>query len=1363
MKTIYTFSLHFFLFLFVLSIQVLSAQTLVVTETDDPAPDGCESGSDCSLREAIIAANDIGSGTVTIQLMGDQTYMLSRVNSNTDTDFNAPDETSGSLKILNPNATVRIEAIGSGMATISANDIDRVFLIFFETNVVLSDLMMTGGKAVSGGGGGLYVINNSDLKITNSTVSGNSAGDGNSRGGGMTIEGGTVTITGSTISNNQSGFMGGGIRLRDYDDDINEVSIDSDLTIQNSIITNNDGGQWSGGIHIDDSEVSIIESTISENQADSFGGGIQVNGGNVTITRSAIINNYAQDQDDQNRGGFGGGMNIDGGDVLILNSTISGNEAGNGVNSGTTGGIYMGNFSDAVVDILNSTITNNSAWDIGGIYAGNGSIYVANSIIADQSTGDNCSLRPDASVNSFGNNLMSDDSCDFATIGIGGDLNNIDPLLGPLQDNGGPVFTHAPSINPVSPAINNGNNSTYTSGGGDPTNDTDANGNLRVFDYGNGGRIDIGAVEIQQNVTVVGCPVTSEDNILFVKKGETGSGANWFDAIGELRNALALFENGTCTSEEVEEIWVTAGTYLPTDDSGDREATFLMPGVNIYGGFEGVETNKNQRDLESNVSILSGDIDGNDNVDNFENHTSNSYHVITSMGESSAFLHDFTITGGNANGSEPHNRGGGLYASNGGISVNNVLFENNYAVTAGGGAWVIETEIRIGAQHPAFARTTFRNNESGAIGGGLALRDAKSRITSVTFEKNRAGLWGGGLYAHASDAVLKNIMFLDNSADSEGGGVFIEISSPELINVLITGNDAENGGGLANAVQSAPKLKNVTISNNQTVSGNGGGMYNRDEATPTLLNSIVSGNRAVGAGNEIWNSSDSSIEIDYSLYNSGPDDVVDGNGLTATNSISTDPFFEDASTGNYALSEFSPAINAGDPDTELSDFRVLSSTAIDLAENPRVFNGETDIIDMGAYEFQGEPSSGEPVFAPFITTWKTDNPGITNDLSIRIPMVGNGYDFTVDWGDGMEDTYVANPGEGETHFLQHSYATEGIYEVKITGSFPRIYFNNGGSLFVPNTLGDHQKIVSIEQWGDIQWSSMEEAFEGASNLTYNATDTPDLSNVTSLERMFQGAKSFNGDIGAWDVSNITSMRTMFLGADSFNQDLSLWDMSSVTDISLMFDNAASFNQDISPWDVSNVTQMSATFYKATSFNQDLGDWDISNVVDMEEMFDLAGLSTENNDATLIGWAAQDVQNGMELGASELFYCQGESARQSLIDDHNWEFKGDTIANDCASTNVDVTDQRAISFSLNQNYPNPFNPSTLISFDLPESGQVQLVIYDLMGRTVQTLVNGSMSAGSHDVTFDASQLSSGVYLYRLDAPGFSSTRKMMLVK
>jgi subtilisin-like proprotein convertase family protein len=85
------------------------------------------------------------------------------------------------------------------------------------------------------------------------------------------------------------------------------------------------------------------------------------------------------------------------------------------------------------------------------------------------------------------------------------------------------------------------------------------------------------------------------------------------------------------------------------------------------------------------------------------------------------------------------------------------------------------------------------------------------------------------------------------------------------------------------------------------------------------------------------------------------------------------------------------------------------------------------------------------------------------------------------------------------------------------------------------------------------------------------------------------------------------------------------------------------------------------------------------------------------------------------------------------------------------------------YSLSQNYPNPFNPSTSIKFSMPKGDNVKLVIFDILGREVKTLVNEFKNAGSYDVNFDASTLSSGVYFYRLEAGEFTDTKRMLLVK
>jgi len=85
------------------------------------------------------------------------------------------------------------------------------------------------------------------------------------------------------------------------------------------------------------------------------------------------------------------------------------------------------------------------------------------------------------------------------------------------------------------------------------------------------------------------------------------------------------------------------------------------------------------------------------------------------------------------------------------------------------------------------------------------------------------------------------------------------------------------------------------------------------------------------------------------------------------------------------------------------------------------------------------------------------------------------------------------------------------------------------------------------------------------------------------------------------------------------------------------------------------------------------------------------------------------------------------------------------------------------FALEQNYPNPFNPSTNIRFSLPEANQVTLKVYDMLGQEVVTLVNEFINAGSYEVTFDASNLPTGIYTYSLTAGDFQSVKKMMLIK
>jgi hypothetical protein len=108
----------------------------------------------------------------------------------------------------------------------------------------------------------------------------------------------------------------------------------------------------------------------------------------------------------------------------------------------------------------------------------------------------------------------------------------------------------------------------------------------------------------------------------------------------------------------------------------------------------------------------------------------------------------------------------------------------------------------------------------------------------------------------------------------------------------------------------------------------------------------------------------------------------------------------------------------------------------------------------------------------------------------------------------------------------------------------------------------------------------------------------------------------------------------------------------------------------------------------------------------------------------------------------------------------WEFESfGTIFKE----NQDQNPANPETFNLSQNYPNPFNPSTKINYSLQTEGLVTLKVFNILGQEVATLINDFQTAGSHTVSFNASKLSSGIYLYKIDSNGFTQTKKMMLIK
>ncbi len=428
-----------------------AATITVTTFTDNLAANG-----DCSLREAIQASNTdtavdacpAGSGADTIVLAAG-TYTLSRANSSGDEDANQ----TGDLDILGNLTIIGVDANTTNISNTVA--LDRVMQIPLGATATLTGVSISNGHSTQDGGA---IANKGTLTLNSVTIE-NSIAGGN--GGGIFNDAGTIGINNGTINDNQS-LNGGGIYNNSGTVTLNTCTVNNDET------TSSGNG---AGIYNNNNATLIVNSCwIHDNRSLGNNGGNIYNNGAVSVSNSFIHNGHAP----KNGGNiYSGGLSS----LTISNTTIS-----QGLAGANGGGI----FNDGALNLTNVTITHNSAAGGGGIYnventqplaltnttivsntntpdsAGAGifntgaALTLKNTLVAFNGTLHNCA----GSISSAGHNLASDSTCNFTAAG---DLINKNPLLSPLQNNGGVIFAYggaAPSyaLLPGSPALNAGTN-----------------------------------------------------------------------------------------------------------------------------------------------------------------------------------------------------------------------------------------------------------------------------------------------------------------------------------------------------------------------------------------------------------------------------------------------------------------------------------------------------------------------------------------------------------------------------------------------------------------------------------------------------------------------------------------------------------------------------------------------------------------------------------------------------------------------------------------------------------------------------------------------------------------------------------------
>jgi hypothetical protein len=424
---------------------------------------------------------------------------------------------------LNNNLTIdNTTAPASGLAIGGARSSSNVLTINSGSTVSISGLTITNSSGVLEGG----ILNQGTLNLSNCLLTGNTNTGQN--GGGIDNEG-TLTLTGCTVSGNLA-VGGGGI----FNGMAGVLTVTDSRISQNN--ANRSGPTGEGGGIFNAGQASVINSTVDGNIANT--GGIE-NQGSLTLTNSTLVDNFAT--------GNGGGIQDAGGTLALANCTIAGNTAGQG-----GGGLFFQNsfFQNGLVSLLNTIVATNTS-----------------------PSGPDISFTVFISFTLADHNLIGDGTTSGLVNGSNGNqvgtaANPINPMLGPLQNNGGPTPTTA--LLPGSPAIDAGNNA------GAPA--TDQRGAHRIVNN----TIDIGAFEFQPPAVVLvasqvnpgltGQPVTFQATLVLALQSNTPTGT------------VTFFDGGTSLGAPVPLNGLTATLATVFSTTGSHTITAVYSGDVLFTG-----------------------------------------------------------------------------------------------------------------------------------------------------------------------------------------------------------------------------------------------------------------------------------------------------------------------------------------------------------------------------------------------------------------------------------------------------------------------------------------------------------------------------------------------------------------------------------------------------------------------------------------------------------------------------------------------------------------------------------------------------------------------------------------------------------
>ncbi|WP_425397045.1 choice-of-anchor Q domain-containing protein [Aeoliella sp.] len=846
-------------------------------------------------------------------------------------------------------------------------------------NITIAGSLLSKNEA-GADGGGVYAISG-EVVVTNSTITENTTRGNSSRGAGIFSNLGDVSLTGSALSGNYTRGRdadGGGIKTLSGDVSITDGSIIGNRTLGSSaygggisstrgnvtLIDSEVSGNWGsghgGGIHATFGSVSITRSSVSDNSTTSDGGGISVGGGSVTVIDSTISGNSSNDN--------GGGISSGGGEITVTNSTISGNAAAD-----NGGAIFS---YSGTLTIYSSTITENRAkvGFLGGVSAGVhvrnyptvSSITIENSIVAGNSSRfDSRDLRVETTGSLTLNHSLfgstEGTSIDDST-GVGNVL-NVNPILGPLADNGGPTHTHALLLG--SPAYN----------AGIETEPSPFDQRGEGFSRKVGTAVDMGAYEVQIELPSPFVVTTIDDELEYpnssVSLREAINAANLvagentitFDpaifgspqSILLTKGELGITDSLTIIGPEQGALTIDAQHNSRVLNYSHDAGDLALSDLSITGGWTSLDGGGIYFGSTGVLAITDGVVEGNRGAGGGIYAAAG--HVILEAslvsenistnggGGILALSGDVSLKNSNVEANSSESAGGGIFASSGDITLDNSSITENISNGSGGG-------VGTSSGHITLVDSTVAENTSSSAGGGIYANSGNITITASTVNMNQTRFTnrdGGGIAARSGIVHIVDSTVSGNSTADNGGGIYVEDGSLYLTRSTVSGNSTLDDGGGIFFGGDVLTIEESTIADNSARSF-GGGIYafDSDISQVALQNSIIAGNLGDNRGRDLYINSATPLVVDYSL-------IAATRGSNITSETGTGNVLDvDAKlapladygghTETHALLSSSPALDAGDPAIELDPQEFDQRGE---APYVRVINGR---MDIGAFE-----------------------------------------------------------------------------------------------------------------------------------------------------------------------------------------------------------------------------------------------------------------------------------------------------------------------------------------------------------------------------------------------------------------------------